>query len=140
MKFNSSPSTDFNKDTLYAIKSIFLGARVHDAAALCNRSDQSMRDVFLLFCKKVNWLKFEIISVNAVNEGWNGPPVRMFKEHANHFLSTEDMTTDFIGDYLDDVGDAMRYVERSIGRLSIQLRIARARHTAMKQAVHLIAN
>lgn len=140
MTLNPLPTTDLDKDTLYAIKSIFLGATVHDAAALCNRSDQSMRGVFLSFCKQSNPRKFEEIAVNAANDNWSSPPARHFKKHIHHFLTKKEMTTDFIGEYFEDVGEVMRYVERSIGSLSTQLRILKARHVAMKQAVNLMAN
>ena len=140
MKPHASTKTIFDKDTRYAIKSIFLGAKVHDAAALCRRSDHSMRSQFLLFCKNMNRTRFEEIATNAVNDGWSTPPVKYFREHINDFLSKEEITTDFMSEYLDDVGDVINYYARCIAEASNQLRIARARHAAMTQAVNLHFN
>lgn len=140
MKLHASTKTIFDKDTMYAIKSIFLGAKVHDAAALCGRSDHSMRGQFLLFCKNMNRTRFEEIAVNAVNDGWATPPVKYFQGNIDDFLSKEEITTDFMSEYLDDVGDVINYYARCIAEASNQLRIARARHAAMTQAVNLHFN
>lgn len=137
MKPHASKKTILDKDTRYAIKSIFLGAKIHDAAALCGRSDQSMRVQFLLFCKNTNRTRFEEIATNSVNDGWSTPPVRYFREQITDFLSKEEITTDFISEYLDDIGDAINYYARCIEESSKKLRIARARHTAMTQAMNL---
>lgn len=133
-------NTNFDNDTIYAIKAIFLGARIHDAAALCDRSDASMRRLFLMFCEKTNKTKFEEICVNAVNDGWSNPPVNYFQEHIEHFLSEKEATLDFMGEYLEDVDNVLGYYKRCISNATKTLRIARARHAAMTQAIHLIGD
>lgn len=33
----------FDKNTIYAVKCILLGARIHDVSALCDKTDQAIR-------------------------------------------------------------------------------------------------
>lgn len=139
-KLYNSTKTIFDKKTLYAIKSIFLGAKVHDAAALCERNDQSMRNQFLLFCKDTNRTKFEEIAIQAVNDGWNSPPVKYFRDYINDFFSKDEITTYFMSEYFDDVGDVINYYASCIVEASNQLRIARVRHAAMTKAMNLNFN
>lgn len=129
---------EFDQDTMYAIKSIFLGASIHDAAIMCYRNDRSMREKFLLYCKHQNTAAFEEIAVEAVKDGFTTPPVNYFRERILDFFSQNEVTTGFLYDYLDDVENLMGYLSKSLAEASRMLCIARARHQSTKQALNLM--
>lgn len=131
---------ELDQDTMYAIKSIFLGASIHDAAILCYRTDRSMRDKFLLYCKHKNPDLFEEIAIEAVNDGFTTPPVSYFRKQVLGFFSLSEVTTEFLHDYLDDARDLMGYLSKSLADANRMLCIARARHQSTKQALNLLCN
>ncbi|HHC6562905.1 TPA: hypothetical protein ACN36J_004114 [Vibrio parahaemolyticus] len=97
---NGSPSTfhakggtlsPYGEETRKAILSIFLGARIHDAAVMINISDRTMRDRFLTYCKHTNSDKFERIYERAVHQGYSTPPVELFQPHVLEFFTEKDL-------------------------------------------------
>ncbi|WP_237300866.1 hypothetical protein, partial [Vibrio anguillarum] len=74
------------------ILSIFLGARIHDAAVMINVPDRTMRDRFLTYCKHANPEKFERIYERAVHQGYSTPPVELFQLHVLDFFSTIELS------------------------------------------------
>ncbi|MFW1108375.1 hypothetical protein ACEWA7_20250 [Vibrio parahaemolyticus] len=79
-------------DTKKAILSIFMGARIHDAAVMIGVPDRTMRDRFLTYCKHVNVQQFERIYEKAVHQGYSTPPVELFQPYLLDFFSQEDIS------------------------------------------------
>lgn len=122
--------TKQNHDTLYAVKSILLGARIHDASVLCDKTDQAMRNALFKFCQAANPITFEEISIEAANQGYATIPAQMLRAQSLEFLG--DLDTEFIisfmSDQIDDMCDVETYVKRCLARANKRLSIWRARH------------
>jgi hypothetical protein len=121
---------NFNKDTIYAVKSILLGARIHDASVLCDKTDQAMRSALFKFCQTANPLAFEEISINAAHQGYTTIPAEMLREKSSLFLG--DLDSEFISDFmeiqLEDMCDVETYVKRCLSQAQKRLSIWRARN------------
>jgi hypothetical protein len=117
-------------DTLYAVKSILLGARIHDASVLCDKTDQAMRGALFQFCQSANPAAFEKISIEAANQGYTTIPVQMLRDSSSEFIGKldKDFITDFMLDQIDDMGDVETYVKRCFSQAQKRLSIWRARH------------
>lgn len=123
---------NFDKDTIYAVKSILLGARIHDASALCDKTDQAMRSALFKFCQTVNPLAFEKISIEAAHQGYATIPAQMLKAQSLEFLGDidDEFIVDFMKIQIDDMCDVETYVKRCIYRTQKRLSIWRARDDA----------
>lgn len=119
-----------DKDTLYAVKCILLGARIHDASALCDKTDQAMRAALFKFCQMMNPMSFENISIEASNQGYTTIPAQMLREQSSTFLGEIDnqFYVDFVGDHFADMSDVEAYVKRCLENANKRLSIWRARH------------
>ncbi|WFQ78066.1 hypothetical protein PXH59_00015 (plasmid) [Xenorhabdus sp. SF857] len=129
-----------DKETIYAIKSIFLGASIHDAAVFCYRNDRAMREKFLLYCKHKNVNKYEEIAIEAANNGYTTPPVHYFRYHVLEFFSRTEIATDFLHGWgnNDNVEDVMASLQKKREEANRMYCIARARHQSIQTALNLM--
>lgn len=110
-----------------AIQSIFLGARIHDAAVLCGKTDREMRDFFISFCKKNNSKIYELVSIEAANKGCSTPPVDYFRKHIFDFISLENIHPGFMLASLEEMDSVSDYLDRCLGKASANTSLWRAR-------------
>lgn len=113
--------------TVLAIRSIFLGARIHDAAIICGRTDRAMRDEFLMFCKKNNRQRYSEILIISAHDGYTTPPVSYFRERILDFIPMQSLYPSFMADSLEEMGQVSDYLDRCLGAASAHLSILRAR-------------
>lgn len=131
----------FDKDTLYAVKCILLGARIHDASALCDKTDQAMRAALFKFCQMMNPMSFENISIEASNQGYATIPAQMLREQSSTFLGEIDnqFFVDFMGEHFADMCDVEAYVKRCLSRAQKRTSIWRARNDSWNGLKKMIA-
>ncbi|HGS4561515.1 TPA: hypothetical protein ACMDRZ_003807 [Vibrio cholerae] len=117
-------------DTLYAVKSILLGARIHDASVLCDKTDQAMRWALFQYCQDANPVAFEQISIEAAHKGYTTVPVQMLRDSSSDFIGELDneFITGFMAAQIDDMSDVETYVKRCLFQAQKRLSIWRARH------------
>lgn len=121
-----------NNATLYAVKSILLGARIHDAAILCDRTDQSMRAALFQFCKNSNPVIFCEIEIEAAHLGYATVPAHLLRDRSLEFLGELDtkFVIGFLQENLDDMVDVSTYIKRCLRNAQAQVSIWRAREAA----------
>lgn len=113
--------------TALAIRSIFLGARIHDAAVLCGKTDRAMRDEFLTFCKNNNHQRYGEILIKSANDGYTTPPASYFREYILDFIPLQSLYPSFMLESLEEMGQVSDYLDRCLGAASAHLSILRAR-------------
>ncbi|EOW9480331.1 TPA: hypothetical protein ACMDRZ_003074 [Vibrio cholerae] len=114
----------YTEETHKAILSIFLGARIHDAAVMIGVSDRTMRDRFLTYCKHANHDTFERIYERAVHQGYSTPPVELFQPHVLDFFPSSALSL-HKRDLLPD--QAKEKAEMALLRAKKELSLARIR-------------
>lgn len=117
----------FDHYTDLAIRSIFLGARIHDAAIICGKTDRAMRDDFLMFCKKNNRQRYSEILIISAHDGHTTPPVSYFRERILEFIPLQSLYPSFLSDSLEEMNQVTDYLERNLGFASANLSLWRAR-------------
>lgn len=117
----------FDHYTDLAIRSIFLGARIHDAAIICGKTDRAMRDDFLMFCKKNNRQRYSEILIISAHDGYTTPPVSYFRERILEFIPLQSLYPSFLSDSLEEMSQVTDYLERNLGFASANLSLWRAR-------------
>ncbi|EIZ1363930.1 hypothetical protein MOS07_004287 [Vibrio vulnificus] len=120
----------FDKNTTYAVKCILLGARIHDASALCDKTDQAMRLSLFKFCQSANPSVFEDISIEAAHLGYATIPAQMLRDKSLDFLGDIDNTfiVEFLTDKVDELSDVKSYFLKCLENANKRLSIWRARH------------
>ncbi|WP_155274540.1 hypothetical protein [Vibrio nigripulchritudo] len=113
-----------SQDVKSAILSIFLGARIHDAAVLVGISDRTMRDRFLTYCKQTNPERFESIYECAAHRGYSTPPVELFQRHVMEFFNEEDLP---ILHQQSSPSLVKELAEKNVENAKVQLSLARIR-------------
>ena len=132
---------NFDKDTLYAVKCILLGARIHDASVLCDNTDQAMRGALFKFCQMTNPVAFENISIEATNQGYTTIPAQMLRAQSSEFLGEIDnqFFLEFMGEHFADMCDVESYVKRCLSRAQKRASIWRARNDSWDGLKKMIA-
>lgn len=129
---------NYDHYTKLAIKSIFLGARIHDAAVVCGKSDALMRREFLAFAKNKNKMKFDFLDVEAASNGYSTIPASYFQNCALDFISLKDIHPGFIRESLSEMSAVYEYIERSLAFATANLSIQRARRDSWVGAVRIL--
>ncbi|MDD9200791.1 hypothetical protein [Aliivibrio sp. S2MY1] len=124
--------------TTLAIRSIFLGARIHDAAVLCGKTDGAMRDVFISFCKQKNPNRYNQILIQAVHENYTTTPTKYLREHVLDFIPLEDLYPKFMMESLEEIACVSDYLNRCLGAISADLSLWRARRDSWDGLMKLV--
>lgn len=127
----------FDHYTDLAIRSIFLGARIHDAAIICGKTDRAMRDDFLMFCKKNNYQRYNEILIISSNDGYTTPPPAYFREYILEFIPLQSLYPSFMADSLEEMSQVSDYLDRCLGMASAHLSILRARRDSWNGLIQL---
>lgn len=124
---SSEEKTNFlyTDETQKAILSIFLGARIHDAAMMIGVADRTMRDRFLTYCKHANHAQFERIYERAVHQGYSTPPVELFQPHVLDFFSHRDLPV--LHSEAKVSPTAKEQAEEGVAQAKLELSLARIR-------------
>ncbi|MCD9517127.1 hypothetical protein [Photobacterium carnosum] len=128
----------FDHYTELAIRSIFLGARIHDAAILCGETDRTMREIFFVFCKKNNIRTYEKILIETSNAGYSTPPVAYFRAHVIDFIPVDLLLHCFPMQAKDEMSNISEYLNGRLGEAKMKLSILRARRDSWDGLINLI--
>lgn len=116
-----------NHYTRLAIRSIILGARIADAAVLCDKNYRQMRESLHSFCRKSNPDTYNLMLIDATNDGYNSIRTSDLRARALDFIPLVDLYPNFMGESLDEMADVSNYLEKCFISASASFSICRAR-------------
>jgi len=126
----------YNEETRKAVLSIFLGARIHDAAVMISVADRTMRDRFLTYCKHANPDQFERIYERAVHQGYSTPPVELFQPYVLDFFTQADLPV--LHSEAKVLPTAKELAEESLEKAKLELSLARIRLSVVEGMTRIL--